>query len=63
VRAEQEVAPGSDVLFRVRADGGLAPATTAGAPEPRPGDAVVVLSPVPDSSPRSPSPAGPVGQV
>jgi hypothetical protein len=38
-------APGGTLLFRVRADGKLAPVTPAGPPDPQPGDTMVVLGP------------------
>ena len=39
-----------NLLFLVRADGRLAPVTPNGAPEPQPGDAMVLLGPARDGS-------------
>ncbi|MEV8454066.1 cation:proton antiporter [Streptomyces sp. NPDC052095] len=46
-RADGAVPAGHEVLFVVRADGGLDPVTRTGAPEPRPGDTAVLLAPPP----------------
>ncbi|MEU6643968.1 cation:proton antiporter [Saccharomonospora sp. NPDC046836] len=39
------VPPSADLLFLVNAEGTLIPATTSGAPDPRPGDTLVLLGP------------------
>ncbi|MGW1427401.1 cation:proton antiporter domain-containing protein [Streptomyces sp. NPDC002431] len=47
LRADGAVPAGHEVLFVVRADGGLDPVTRTGVPEPRPGDTAVLLAPPP----------------
>jgi hypothetical protein len=54
--ADGAVPAGYELLFRVRADGQLAPVTAGGAPEGRPGDRTIVLGPV-----RAGAPPGSVG--
>ena len=43
--ADGGVPAGSDLLFLVRADGQLAPVTRAAAPQPEPGDTMILLGP------------------
>jgi NhaP-type Na+/H+ or K+/H+ antiporter len=46
--AETAIPPGHDLLFRVRADGSLAPVTGDGTPDAQPGDTLVLLGRDPD---------------